>query len=243
MDMRKNVLKFVLIAAIGLGITACGFYRYEKRAPWRSRAEAVCMQRKLVQETDDMTRKRPINNGACGMDTPFEVLAFSGGTVRMKTQQTLACPIIPAIEAWIAEVVQPAASLYYGTRVVEMYTGSYSCRGRNNQRGAKLSEHSFGNAFDVLSFTFENGQTVTVKNGWVRSDAERNFLREVFVASCTYFTTVLGPGSDAYHADHFHLDLARHDQNWTSHYCRPVLKYTPSLQYPRAPRRAYMIKE
>jgi hypothetical protein len=41
---------------------------------------------------------------------------------------------------------------------------------------------------------------------WPR--AERgNFLRSVRKDSCAYFNTVLGPGSDRYHKDHFHVDL------------------------------------
>jgi hypothetical protein len=29
-------------------------------------------------------------------------------------------------------------------------------------------------------------------------------------AACGWFTTVLGPGADAAHAEHFHFDIARH---------------------------------
>ncbi len=31
---------------------------------------------------------------------------------------------------------------------------------------------------------------------------------------CTRFTTVLGPGSDWYHEDHIHLDLAQRRNNY-----------------------------
>lgn len=229
--MRTGYIKFALVISVGIILTACGLMRFEKREPWRSKAEAVCLKRKLVTISQDMKSAPAMNAGTCGMDYPFKIMAFANGSVRMKTQQTLACPIIPAIEAWIAEVVQPSADIYFGSKIVEMYTGSYSCRGRNNKRGAKLSEHSFGNAFDVLSFTLETGQVITVKKGWVGTETERSFLREIFVGSCNYFTTVLGPGSDAYHNDHFHLDLARHDSQWSRRYCRPVLKFAPQIPY------------
>ena len=58
---------------------------------------------------------------------------------------------------------------------------------------------------------------------------EQEFLREVFVAACSYFTTVLGPGADAHHDDHFHLDLARHDPRGQRRVCKPVLKFAPRL--------------
>ncbi|MDR1828944.1 MAG: extensin family protein [Methylobacteriaceae bacterium] len=231
--MRKIVLKSVLLAAAVLSLAACGFMQFQRREPWRSRAEATCLERKLVVESEFMTLDRPINKGACGMDSPFKVTAFAGGAVQVKTKQTLACPIIPAIEAWIAEVVQPAAELYFGSQVVGIHAGSYSCRGRNNVRGAKLSEHSFGNALDVLTFTLADETVISVEKGWGGTEAESGFLREVFIGGCAYFTTALGPGSDKYHYNHFHLDLARHDKDWKNHYCRPILKFVPRLTYQR----------
>jgi hypothetical protein len=32
------------------------------------------------------------------------------------------------------------------------------------------------------------------------------FLKQVRKEACASFTTVLGPGSDPYHGDHFHVD-------------------------------------
>lgn len=231
-----------MVVTLGIGVAACGFMNTERRPAWRNKAESLCIKQKLVPETAFMSRGAAIRKGSCGMNAPYKVMAFAGGSVQMKTRQTLACPIISVIEDWIANVVQPAAQIYFGSPVVEMHTGSYSCRGRNNKKGARLSEHSFGNALDVMSFTFENGETVTVKKGWSGSEAEYNFLREVFVGSCAYFTTVLGPGSDRYHSDHFHLDLARHNKDWTNRYCRPILKYTPQLQYDTSKRSAFPVK-
>ena len=39
---------------------------------------------------------------------------------------------------------------------------------------------------------------------------EAAFLREVHAGACQHFTTVLGPGADVFHYNHFHLDLAMH---------------------------------
>ena len=111
-------------------------------------------------------RRKIDGPGACGMDYPFKVAAFSGGTVGVNKQVTLACPIIPRIDTWLEEVVKPAADLYFGVPVVDLRAGSYSCRPRNNQRGAKLSEHSFGNALDVMAFVLADGREVTVVKGW-----------------------------------------------------------------------------
>ena len=65
--------------------------------------------------------------------------------------------------------------------------------------------------------------------GWRGAPEEQEFLREVFVGACRYFNTVLGPGADMFHHDHFHLDLARHDPRGQRHVCKPILKFTPRL--------------
>ncbi len=122
---------------------------------------------------------------------------------------------------WITTAVQPAAIAWFGQGIREIRTaGSYACRRRNHQANARLSEHAFGNAIDIMSFVFNDGNVVTVKGGWRGTEQEQGFLRDVFHGACQRFKTVLGPGSDALHYDHFHLDLARHDARGQRRYCR-----------------------
>src|SRR5690606_30785281 len=85
----------------------------------------------------------------------------------------------------------------------------YSCRGMNGQRGARISEHAFGNALDIAAFTLADGRKITVKDGWRGSAEEQGFLRDVQGAACDQFTTVLAPGSNVFHYDHIHVDLMR----------------------------------
>ena len=70
----------------------------------------------------------------------------------------------------------------------------------------KLSEHAFGNALDISSFTLSSGTTVAVE----LTPPEKNgiFLGKVRSAACGPFKTVLGPGSNADHSEHLHFDLA-----------------------------------
>jgi hypothetical protein len=234
--MRRGIVAFIALALIGLGVTGCGLFRFEQRDPWRARAEEACLTQGLVQPTAYMSRASAIDGpGACGISYPFKVAAFGDGSVGLNRQATLACPIIPTIDVWLNDVVQPAASLYFGTSVADVKSGSYSCRPRNARMGAKLSEHAFGNALDVMGFRLVDGREVTVAGGWRGRPAEREFLREVFAGACRHFTTVLGPGSDAFHSDHFHLDLARHDPRGQRRVCKPVLNFTSRLvDYARA---------
>jgi hypothetical protein len=123
---------------------------------------------------------------------------------------TLACPMVSALDSWMAASVQPAAQKWFGQPVVEIkQISAYSCRGMNGQRGAQISEHAFGNALDIAAFTLADGRRVTVKDGWRGEPEEQGFLRDVHAAACEQFSTVLAPGSNRFHYDHIHVDLAR----------------------------------
>jgi hypothetical protein len=133
---------------------------------------------------------------------------------------TLACPIVSALDQWIAGAVQPAALHWFGQPVAEIrQISAYSCRGMNGNPRARISEHAFGNALDIASFTLADGRKVTVKGGWHGLPEEQGFLRDVQAAACEQFTTVLAPGSNAYHYDHIHVDLMRRRDG--RHACNP----------------------
>ena len=119
--------------------------------------------------------------------------------------------------------VQPAAQARFGQRVARInLMGSYACRGMNNQSGAQLSEHSFGNALDIGGFTLEDGRKITLVQDWWRGDEQaRAFLMDVHRGSCGHFTTVLSPGSNAFHYNHIHVDLAMHGRAGR-HICKPT---------------------
>lgn len=132
------------------------------------------------------------------------------GTVEVKPAATLACPIVSVLDQWLARAVQPAAQRWFGQPVVEIrQISSYSCRSMNNQAGARISEHAFGNALDVAAFVFADGRVVKVKDGWRGLPEEQGFLRDVQGSACDQFNTVLAPGADAFHYDHIHIDLMR----------------------------------
>jgi hypothetical protein len=134
----------------------------------------------------------------------------ASSAVEVKPKATLACPIVSALDQWIAQAVQPAAHKWFGRPVVEIrQISAYSCRGMNGQAGARISEHAFGNALDIAAFVLADGSRITVKGGWRGSPEEQGFLRDIQAAACDQFTTVLAPGSNAFHYDHIHVDLMR----------------------------------
>ena len=68
---------------------------------------------------------------------------------------------------------------------------------------------------------------MTIKGGWKGAAEDQHFLRTVFTGACRQFRTVLGPGADAFHYDHLHLDLAMHDPRGLRSVCKPILKFDP----------------
>ena len=150
------------------------------------------------------------------------VTALQNGAVTFNATATLDCPMVAELDQWLADTVQPAAQARFGMNVVQINSmGSYACRGMNNQRGASLSEHSFGNALDIGGFVLANGRQITlVRDWWHGDDQARAFLMDVHRGSCGHFTTVLSPGSNAFHYNHIHVDLAMHGRSGRS-ICRP----------------------
>ncbi|AVT77643.1 extensin [Rhodopseudomonas palustris] len=145
----------------------------------------------------------------------------SVGPVAIKPTATLACPIVSALDRWLAESVQPSAMRWFGVRVVEIkQISAYSCRGMNGNPNAHISEHAFGNALDIAAFVLADGRRITVKGGWRGLPEEQAFLHDVQNSACQMFTTVLAPGSNVYHYDHIHVDLMRRRSQRTI--CKPA---------------------
>ena len=82
--------------------------------------------------------------------------------------------------------------------------------------GAKVSEHGRGKAIDISAIILRDGSVMTVLRGW-RDKVQGPILRAIHAKACGTFGTVLGPNSDGYHQDHFHLDVAA---NRSGPYCR-----------------------
>jgi hypothetical protein len=154
--------------------------------------------------------------GGCAIPNPWRMRSLSG--VALSEPATLNCGEVAAVDAWLNSAVQPAAARHFRERVVAIeVAASYSCRARNNVRGSRMSEHGFGNAIDIAAFTLADGRKVSVEDGWSGSGDEAAFLRTVRAGACGDFSTVLGPGTDRQHRNHFHLDLA---QRGGGVYCR-----------------------
>jgi hypothetical protein len=150
----------------------------------------------------------PISNGpGCSIAHPIELTKLSGG-IEIKPAAKLNCAITDAFAQWVKKELAPAARLRYVSGVRSIHQMSaYSCRTMNSKRGAPMSEHASGNAIDIGKITLNNGKAIKVRKPGLFSFREKSLLNTIRADSCKYFTTVLGPGSDVHHKDHFHFDL------------------------------------
>lgn len=141
--------------------------------------------------------------GGCAIAHPISVTALSP-TIALEPEAVLNCAMAEAAARFTRDIAAPAASSEFETRLTAVrHASGYVCRPRNGTR--KLSEHAFGNALDFAAFELADGRSVAVRS--TSDAAEQTFLTRLRKAACGPFKTVLGPGSDADHADHFHFDL------------------------------------
>jgi hypothetical protein len=149
---------------------------------------------------------RLIGPGACGGGDMVEVEAIllaDGSRIAVKPAPVLNCGMAESLAAWLRDEAAPrVAKLGSALTSVENYD-SYECRPRNRVVGAKLSEHAHGDALDVRAFHLADGRRFELTDMTVDKTL-REGLRE---SACQRFTTVLGPGADANHEGHIHLDV------------------------------------
>ncbi|MFK4560279.1 hypothetical protein ABIF95_002809 [Bradyrhizobium ottawaense] len=123
----------------------------------------------------------------------------------VKPAAILRCTMASAIADWLRKDMAPLATSL-GSTIGELDNfDSFECRGRNRVVGALLSEHGKANALDVRGIKLANGQSIGLTDRTMSREVRERVLHSV----CARFSTVLGPGSDWYHEDHIHLDLAQ----------------------------------
>lgn len=147
----------------------------------------------------------PGSSSGCGVKEPVRVTQISG--VTLSTPAVIDCTTAKATQRWLEKGAKPAVGRLGGGLASMRVIASYSCRTRNSRPGAKISEHGKGKAIDIAGFTFQNGKTITVLESWGKG-SNGKLLSKLHASACGPFGTVLGPKSDKYHRDHFHVDTA-----------------------------------
>ena len=150
----------------------------------------------------------------CGVEDPIRVTSVGG--VALSTPAIMDCTTATALNAWVDNSVRPAVGRLGGGVAGLQVAAHYACRSRNNQKGAKISEHGKGRAIYISAIVLKNGASLSVLKGW-RDPQHGKVLKVVHKSACAFFGTVLGPGADRHHQDHIHLDTARYR---SGSYCR-----------------------
>ncbi len=199
------------------GGAAAPVVRSDRAGPAMPTPEAVCRER-LANFGVTFNRLPAIReDSGCVVAAPLAIHTIAPG-VAIKPRTRINCRLAETLRLWVAGSVVPDARRYLGTELVAIrQNATYVCRTRNGVSGARMSEHAFGNAIDIRAFHFADGSVVEVGPVSDPAAPQARFLSAIRKAACGPFGTVLGPGADAHHEDHFHLDLAtrRHTA-----YCR-----------------------
>ncbi|MBC7477464.1 MAG: extensin family protein, partial [Pseudorhodobacter sp.] len=135
---------------------------------------------------------------ACNIPQPVSITAIGG--VKLVPAATINCTEAQALATWINKGLQPQFNDQVDRLLI---ADSTSCRPRNNVPGAKVSEHGAGNAIDISGVVLTTGKVLTVSSNFSGA------LKSAYKAGCGVFHTTLGPGSDGYHENHMHFDVAK----------------------------------
>ncbi|WP_299723966.1 extensin family protein [uncultured Tateyamaria sp.] len=142
----------------------------------------------------------------CGIQEAVRVKSVSG--VTLSQPAVLDCSAAKALKRWTEKSAQNVLRNKGGGLASYRVAAHYACRTRNNQPGARISEHGRGKAIDISGFVLRDGTTLTVLRDW--NSGNGRALKRMHKEACGTFGTVLGPKSDRFHRDHFHFDTARH---------------------------------
>ena len=162
------------------------------------------------------------SKGQCHVANPVQLssIAAAEGKVELPGRPLLNCRFAERFSTWLADVAAPVVTSGTGETLAAVSTGpGYECRGRNGDSSAKISEHAFGNAVDIDGLVLAGGTRVEIADVAEAQHRFRRVLAALRVSGCGYFTTVLGPGSNAAHASHFHFDLGRHGKSERTRIC------------------------
>lgn len=175
-------------------------------APGFMPAEEAACRKQLKRLRVKYRELEPINEGgSCRIDHPIEVSSLSGG-IQIQPAVTINCQMAASFALWTKRELAPSARTRYFSGIKSIQQGSgYSCRRINGTTVA--SEHSTGNAFDIMSITLNNGRKIDVRKPGLFAFRQRSLLNKVRAEGCDYFSTVLGPGYNRDHANHFHFDI------------------------------------
>jgi hypothetical protein len=161
---------------------------------------------------------------ACKITGPVVLISVKdpsrpGKSVTFPDRPLLSCKMAERLANFSVASASQLAESFTGSTITSIATGpGYECRPRNRQAGAKISSHGQGNAIDISTIKLEGGRSISIE----KPDGGETvkFLTAFRFSACAAFNTVLGPGSDAAHANHIHIDLEPRGKTGKSKFCQ-----------------------
>jgi hypothetical protein len=159
---------------------------------------------------------------ACQISNPVAIksLKIRGGAVALPGKPVLNCAFARQFVTWLGDVAAPVVAAHEDSALAAVSTGpGFQCRGRNGDASAKMSEHASGNAIDIDAIVLADKKRIDIVSVADAANPAYRLLMALRISACGYFTTVLGPGSNAAHATHYHFDLGIHGKSSNYRIC------------------------
>jgi hypothetical protein len=187
-----------------------------------SEGAAICLAKLIAAGASAEAVPSPATSGeACGIDAPVRlssVTGLGGDVVSLPDRPLLACEFAAVLADYARLIVAPLGEAMLHAKVAAIETGpGYECRTQDRVAGAKISAHGHGLAVDFVAIAFADKRRVLIERQTGANEA--SFVRAVRTAACGWFTTVLGPGADAFHATNMHLDIEQHGSSGSYRIC------------------------
>lgn len=164
----------------------------------------------------------PFGDAKCPVDDPVRLhaIATPSGVVSLPEGPVFNCRFARQFAMWISDTGSAVVLAQTSKRLDKVATGpGYDCRHRNGDSSGKMSEHAAGDAVDITTLTLADGTTIRIADAMNPASPSYAVLRALRTTACGYFTTVLGPGSNEAHREHYHLDLGVHGKSGNYRIC------------------------
>ena len=165
---------------------------------------------------------QPAGSSNCIVRQPVQLkfMLIGRRVLQFPDHPILNCRFALHFTEWLQDFGEPVAIAKEGFALTQFFTGpGYVCRGRNGDISGKTSEHGFGNAIDIERLKFSDGRIFEVHDALNSTSPAYETLKAIRASACTRFTTVLGPGANTAHREHFHFDLGMHGKSSTYKIC------------------------
>jgi hypothetical protein len=197
----------------------------EAPAPAAPKADATstCLAKLVASGASAEAESVPATSvEGCGIDSPVRLSSIAvadGDVVSLPDRPLVACEYALVLADYVRLIVAPLGQAMLHAKVAGIETGpGYTCRTQDRIAGAKISAHAKGLAVDFMAITFADKRRILVERQ--ASADEASYFHAMRTAACGWFTTVLGPGSDSFHANNMHLDIEEHGSSGSYRICQ-----------------------